>query len=142
MVPGLELATQLVLDLCGGEPSAIAVAGDPTDAGRVIDFPLAEVKRLAGLDVSPADIKQILGDLGFGLAGTGASLAVTVPSWRPDVEGKADLVEEVVRIVGVDRIPSLRSTAATPRASPCSPRSSGAPARPSARSQRAAWSRR
>jgi phenylalanyl-tRNA synthetase beta chain len=105
MVPGLELATRLVLDLCGGEPSAITVAGDPTSPARVIDFPLSEVKRLAGLDVSPADIKQILGDLGFGLAGTGASLAVTVPSWRPDVEGKADLVEEVVRIAGVDRIP-------------------------------------
>ena len=105
MVPGLELATRLVLDLCGGEPSAISVAGDPTAPARVIDFPLSEVKRLAGLDVSPADIKQILGDLGFGLAGTGASLAVTVPSWRPDVEGKADLVEEVVRIAGVDRIP-------------------------------------
>jgi phenylalanyl-tRNA synthetase beta chain len=105
MVPGLELATRLVLDLCGGEPSAITVAGDPTAPARVIDFPLSEVKRLAGLDVSPADIKQILGDLGFGLAGTGASLAVTVPSWRPDVEGKADLVEEVVRIAGVDRIP-------------------------------------
>ena len=105
MVPGLELATRLVLDLCGGEPSAITVAGDPTAPARVIDFPLGEVKRLAGLAVSPADIKQILGDLGFGLAGTGASLAVTVPSWRPDVEGKADLVEEVVRIAGVDRIP-------------------------------------
>ena len=105
MVPGLELATRLVLDLCGGEPSAITVAGDPTAPARVIDFPLSEVKRLAGLDVSPADIKQILGDLGIGLAGTGASLAVTVPSWRPDVEGKADLVEEVVRIAGVDRIP-------------------------------------
>jgi phenylalanyl-tRNA synthetase beta chain len=105
MVPGLELATRLVLDLCGGEPSAITVAGDPTAPARVIDFPLSEVKRLAGLDVSPADIKQILGDLGFGLAGTGASLAVTVPSWRPDVEGKADLVEEVVRIAGIDRIP-------------------------------------
>ena len=105
MVPGLELATRLVLDLCGGEPSAITVAGDPSAPARVIDFPLSEVKRLAGLDVSPADIKQILGDLGFGLAGTGASLAVTVPSWRPDVEGKADLVEEVVRIAGVDRIP-------------------------------------
>jgi phenylalanyl-tRNA synthetase beta chain len=105
MVPGLELATRLVLDLCGGEPSAISVAGDPTAPARVIDFPLSEVKRLAGLDVSPADIKQILGDLGFGFAGTGASFAVTVPSWRPDVEGKADLVEEVVRIAGVDRIP-------------------------------------
>jgi phenylalanyl-tRNA synthetase beta chain len=105
MVPGLELATRLVLDHCGGEPSAITVAGDPQTRARVIDFPLSEVKRLAGLDVSPDDIKQILGDLGFGLAGTGASIAVTVPSWRPDVEGKADLVEEVVRITGIDRIP-------------------------------------
>ena len=52
MVPGLELATQMVLDLCGGTPSEITVAGDPQHAGdRVIDFPLAEVKRLAGLDV-------------------------------------------------------------------------------------------
>ena len=105
MVPGLELATRLVLDRCGGEPSAITVAGDPNTPARVIDFPLNEVKRLAGLDVSPGDIRQILGDLGFRLAGTGASIAVTVPSWRPDVEGKADLVEEVVRITGVDRIP-------------------------------------
>jgi phenylalanyl-tRNA synthetase beta chain len=105
MVPGLELATRLVLDLCGGEPSAITVAGDPTVRTRVIDFPLTEVKRLAGRDVSSADIKQILGDLGFGVSGSGASVAVTVPSWRPDVEGKADLVEEVMRIVGVDRIP-------------------------------------
>jgi phenylalanyl-tRNA synthetase beta chain len=105
MVPGLELATRLVLDLCGGEASAVIVAGDPQAPTRVIDFPLGEVKRLAGLDVSQDDIKQILGDLGFGLAGTGASIAVTVPSWRPDIEGKADLVEEVVRIAGVDRIP-------------------------------------
>ena len=67
MVPGLELATRLVLDLCGGEPSAITVAGDrESRPARVIDFPLTEVKRLAGIDVSPADIKQILGDLGFG----------------------------------------------------------------------------
>jgi len=105
MVPGLQLATQMVVDICGGEPSKTTVAGDPNTPARVIDFPLYEVRRLAGLDVSPDDIKQILGDLGFRLAGTGASIAVTVPSWRPDVEGKADLVEEVMRIAGVDRIP-------------------------------------
>src|SRR5215831_18549238 len=57
MLPGLELATRLVLDLCGGEPSTITVAGDPSTPARVIDFPLSEVKRLAGLDVSPGDIK-------------------------------------------------------------------------------------
>ena len=77
------------------EPSAITVAGNAQPQSRVIDFPVTEVKRLAGIDVSLADISQILGDLGFAVAGTGPSLHVTVPSWRPDVEGKADLVEEV-----------------------------------------------
>jgi phenylalanyl-tRNA synthetase beta chain len=105
MVPGLELATRMVLDLCGGEPSSIIVAGNAQVPHRVIEFPVTEVKRLAGIDVSPLNSKQILGDLGFVVAGDGASVRVTVPSWRPDVEGKADLVEEVVRIVGVERIP-------------------------------------
>jgi phenylalanyl-tRNA synthetase beta chain len=104
-IPGLELATRLVLDLCGGEASTITVAGNPQVPARIIDFPLTEVKRLAGIEVGASDIKQILGDLGFTLAGTGPAAAVTVPSWRPDIEGKADLVEEVVRIAGVDRIP-------------------------------------
>jgi phenylalanyl-tRNA synthetase beta chain len=105
MVPGLELATRMVLDLCGGESSNIIVAGNPQVPHRSIEFPVTEVKRLAGIDVSLADMKRTLGDLGFTVAGDGASFQVTVPSWRPDVEGKADLVEEVVRIVGVERIP-------------------------------------
>jgi phenylalanyl-tRNA synthetase beta chain len=105
MEPGLELATRLVLDLCGGEPSAITVAGKATTERRVIDFPTNEVQRLAGLELAGADIKRILGDLGFEVAGDGATIKVTVPTWRPDVEGKADLVEEVVRIAGVERIP-------------------------------------
>ncbi len=105
MVPGLEFATRMVMDLCGGEPSTITVAGNAQPRRRVIDFPVTEVKRLAGIDVSLTDINQILGDLGFAVAGPGPSLHVTVPSWRPDVEGKTDLVEEIVRIVGVERIP-------------------------------------
>ena len=106
MVPGLELATRMVLDLCGGEPSAITVAGKPDGPERIIDFPLAEVPRLAGLDVGLPEVKRVLGRLGFSVAGEGKRVKVTVPSWRADVEGKADLVEEVVRILGVDRIPS------------------------------------
>ena len=104
MVPGLEFATQLVLELCGGTPSEVTVAGGALPPARVIDFPVSEVKRLTGLDVTLADIRRVLGTLGFAVAGEGTTVKVTVPTWRPDVEGKADLVEEVARIVGVDRI--------------------------------------
>ena len=106
MLPGLELATAMVHELCGGEPSEVTVAGKPEVPEHVIDFPLHEVRRLAGIEVDLTEIKRVLGALGFAVAGDGRSVKVTVPSWRADVHGKADLVEEVVRIVGVDRIPA------------------------------------
>jgi phenylalanyl-tRNA synthetase beta chain len=106
MLPGLELATRVVLDLCGGEPSEVTVAGTPEVPARIIDFPLAEVPRLTGLTIDPREVERVLGRLGFSVAGTGENLRVTVPSWRGDIEGKADLVEEVVRILGVDRVPA------------------------------------
>lgn len=105
MVPGLELATQMVLDLCGGQPSDNVVVGGAHVDDRPIEFPVDEVKRLAGLDVSLTEMKRILGHLGFFVAGSGKSVKVAVPSWRADVEGKADIVEEIVRIVGVDEVP-------------------------------------
>jgi phenylalanyl-tRNA synthetase beta chain len=104
-LPGLELATRMVLDLCGGTPSQIVVAGDPHAEDRVIDFPLAEIKRLAGIELPLTEIKRILGHLGFMVAGAGPVVKVAIPSWRADVHGKADLVEEIVRIVGVDKVP-------------------------------------
>jgi phenylalanyl-tRNA synthetase beta chain len=106
MLPGLELATQLVLNLCGGQPSEVVVAGDPTPKEKVIDFPLSELPRLAGLKMSLPDIRRLLKKLGFFAAGQGERMKVAVPSWRPDVHGRADIVEEIVRIVGVDRVPS------------------------------------
>ena len=105
MQPGLELATQMVLDLCGGEPSQITVTGGELPEDRVIDFPIAEIKRLSGLDITLIEAKRILSLLGFFVAGSGATVKVAVPSWRPDVHGKADIVEEIVRIAGVDRVP-------------------------------------
>jgi phenylalanyl-tRNA synthetase beta chain len=105
MGPGLDLATRLVMDFCGGAPSEAIVAGHAEAPERVIDFPLSELKRLAGLTVSLLDVRRVLGHLGFFVAGQGERVKIAVPSWRPDVSGKADIVEEVVRILGVDKVP-------------------------------------
>ncbi len=104
MVPGLELATRMVLDLCGGTPAVTEVVGYAGYEPKVVSFPIAEVKRLTGVDVPAVESLDILSRLGFAPAGTGEVVAVSVPSWRPDVEGKADLVEEVMRMHGVDNI--------------------------------------
>ncbi|MEP0236056.1 MAG: phenylalanine--tRNA ligase subunit beta [Roseibium sp.] len=106
MLPGLEAATKLVLDLCGGEASEVVVSGKVPDDTNIIEFPLSEVKRLSGIDASVAEINVVLKALGFWVSGSGPTIKVAAPSWRPDIEGKADLVEEVVRIIGLDRVPS------------------------------------
>jgi phenylalanyl-tRNA synthetase beta chain len=105
MVPGLEMATKLVMEICGGTPSENVVVGKAFGDDRVIDFPLSEVRRLAGIDVPLPEMKHILTRLGFMIAGSGPLAKVAVPSWRSDVHGKADIVEEIVRIVGVDKVP-------------------------------------
>jgi phenylalanyl-tRNA synthetase beta chain len=103
--PGMELATRLVLELCGGEAMEPAISGEDVFPDTVVDFPLSEVKRLTGLDLSADRIEAILARLGFVAQGTGPTRSVKVPSWRPDVTQKADLVEEVMRMVGVDNVP-------------------------------------
>jgi phenylalanyl-tRNA synthetase beta chain len=105
MLPGLELASRMVMDLCGGAPSEIAVAGSVEPPERIVDFPQSELERLAGIDVPLTELRRVLERLGFFVAGQGERVKIAVPSWRPDVAGKADIVEEVVRILGVDRVP-------------------------------------
>ena len=104
MVPGLERATELVLDICGGTAAKTDVVGYAGYTAKIVDFPVSEVKRLTGLEVSAEESISILKGLGFGVEGSGERVSVSVPSWRPDVDGKADLVEEVMRIHGVDNI--------------------------------------
>jgi phenylalanyl-tRNA synthetase beta chain len=104
MVPGLERATQLIVDICGGTAAKTDVVGYAGYTARIVDFPVSEVKRLTGLEVGAEEAVSILKGLGFGVEGSGERVSVSVPSWRPDVDGKADLVEEVMRIHGVDNI--------------------------------------
>jgi phenylalanyl-tRNA synthetase beta chain len=118
MGAGLELATRMVTELCGGRPTrSEIVLGKPTasegnivgESGhhyREVDFPFSEVRRLTGLDISRDESLAILTRLGFQPVGdtTGGTVRFIVPSWRPDVDGKADLVEEVMRMHGVDEI--------------------------------------
>lgn len=105
---GLDLATQLVIDLAGGEASRPVVVGKAPEIDRIIEFPLSEVKRLTGLSLHRAEIREILEKLGFFVIAKDETFRVAVPSWRADVEGKADLVEEVMRIHG------LRNVVSTP----------------------------
>ncbi|MCF6103696.1 phenylalanine--tRNA ligase subunit beta [Mesorhizobium muleiense] len=104
MVPGVELATKLVLDFCGGTPTETEVVGYAGHAPKIVSFPLSEVRRLTGTEVPLEESLAILSRLGFKPDGAGDVVNVAVPSWRPDVDGKADLVEEVMRIHGVDNI--------------------------------------
>jgi phenylalanyl-tRNA synthetase beta chain len=104
VVAGLELATKLVLELCGGEASEVSVAGRAPDPVAAVTFDPAYVAKLGGLDIPRERSLEILTALGFEISGAGKALSVQPPTWRRDVEGKADLVEEVTRIHGYDRL--------------------------------------
>ncbi|MDD9910115.1 MAG: phenylalanine--tRNA ligase subunit beta [Ahrensia sp.] len=104
MEAGLDYGTQLVMELCGGEPSEAVIAGNVPTPEMVIEFPLSETQRLTGVDVGAKDATDILNRLGFVVSGSSDALSVTVPSNRPDVHGKADIVEEIIRHHGLDHV--------------------------------------
>ena len=141
VVPGLELATDLVLQICGGSPSKITVAGKPPKPTKPFKFDLALVKRISGLDLGAGEIKRLLAALGVTLDGKGKHLNAAPPSWRPDITAPADLVEEVVRLTGVDKVPATPMRRAPAWRARCSPRRRGGSGSPGACSLRAGWSR-
>jgi len=102
---GIELATKLILEWCGGEASHVVSAGVVPEGRREIAFDPGLVKRLSGLDLATSEILKLIGDVGCTITGA-FPFVVTTPSWRPDLHGPADLVEEVTRLHGLDNIPS------------------------------------
>ena len=98
---GLAIATRLVLDLCGGTPSPVTRAGEPPLTPRVHAYDTDMAETLGGLAVPADRQRRILESLGFGVD---ADWNVTVPTWRRDIDGPADLVEEVIRIEGIDKV--------------------------------------
>ncbi|WP_210878950.1 phenylalanine--tRNA ligase subunit beta [Roseovarius autotrophicus] len=110
----LDLATQMILDLCGGEPSNRVIAGKVPDVTRAYRLDPARVQSLVGMDIPESEQRQTLTALGFRLEGNMAH----VPSWRPDILGEADLVEEVARIASLTKLmgrPMARSLPGVPK---------------------------
>ncbi|MFV2034475.1 MAG: phenylalanine--tRNA ligase subunit beta [Halocynthiibacter sp.] len=114
-VPGLELATQMILDLCGGTASHVVSAGEVPDTRRAYRLDTERVKSLVGMEIPAVEQRATLAALGFVLDGDMAE----VPGWRPDVQGEADLVEEVARVASLTKLqgtPMARAKVGVPRA--------------------------
>jgi phenylalanyl-tRNA synthetase beta chain len=120
--PGLDLAAAMVRELCGGTVSAMAQAGSPPVEEKTVMFDPARTRALGGLEVVATEQHAILARLGFTLTAGDAPWQVGVPSWRRDVDGPADLVEEIVRLHGLDKVQSVAlprpEGVATPTATP------------------------
>lgn len=108
VLPGMEMATQWVLDWCGGEASEVVVAGEIPAKPQPVEFELAQVKRLTGMELADDEITDILTKLGFGVdVVSGGMVQVDVPGFRRDVMSSCDLVEEVARVYGFDKLPMV-----------------------------------
>lgn len=116
---GIDIATALVLDICGGTASDVTNAGTPPTEQRTISYAPAQCLGLGGIDVAEDKQQAILAALGFAVAN---DWTITIPTWRRDVQGWQDIVEEIIRIEGLDNIPSTplprQPGVAKPTASP------------------------
>ena len=113
MIEGADIASALILRICGGEASKLIIAGQEPQWQRSYHLRKSRVAALGGAEVPPECIEKILRDLGFTVTATGDGWDAAVPSWRHDVVGEADLVEEVLRIHGFDNIPTVSLPRAT-----------------------------
>ncbi len=117
--PGMEIATRLVLEICGGEVSEPVIAGQIPTGHKTMDVRPSRVASLGGIDIAKPDCETILGALGYGVEDGGSDTwHVTVPTWRHDMQCEADVIEEVLRIHGFDNIEPVSLPRQSPVARP------------------------
>lgn len=104
----LNIASKMILSICRGEISDIVYNGDISFAQRFVEFPVDCLAKITGLNLSKTEICNILKNLGFIIVDIGDTLKLTIPSWRHDITIKEDIVEEIVRIYGYDKLHSIK----------------------------------
>jgi phenylalanyl-tRNA synthetase beta chain len=104
---GLELGMCMILDICGGEASKFSITGKIKDERKIIDLELEKFPQVIGFSITSAEIKKILSSLGCSLRMSGKKMKVLPPTWRPDIKEDIDLIEELTRIKGYDKIPLI-----------------------------------
>ena len=105
-ISGLEIATKMILDFCGGDPGSIISKGKCNEIGNEVVINKLDVKQILGIEISDEYIKTKLEALGFNLKSKKNDLVFLSPSWRNDIKIKEDLIEEIARIFGYENIPS------------------------------------
>ncbi len=101
---GLEAATSLIIKICGGEASKFSLAGKSYVKSKVIEIDNDKFKKVIGIPITSSESKKILNSLGFKTKNSKKSLKIEIPSWRPDVHEDVDIIEELIRIKGFDKI--------------------------------------
>ena len=105
---GLELGMCMILDMCGGEPSKFSIVGKIKDERKIINLEPEKFLKVVGFSITSSEIKKILSSLGCSLSMSGKRMKVLPPSWRPDIKEDIDLIEELARIKGYDKVPLIR----------------------------------
>ncbi len=103
---GMDEATKLIMDFCGGEASEVIYDGKIPLNKKQIIFNINKIESFVGIKIPEKIIQNILNNLGFIIKKNGVKYKLSIPSWRHDIENEADIIEEIIRIYGYDKIPS------------------------------------